>query len=103
MDRDYWTRSIRKWFQPYHPDGNENVAKQYYAGAKKSKSREDEGLRSIRVWIGARRPRHFEEEFLHSFYGKILVLGDEDNLVLLDETRAPILIPWFTIRFVEVD
>ena len=45
----------------------------------------------------------FDEEFLHDFYGKILVIGDEDNLVLLDESRAPRLIPWFTIRFVEVD
>ena len=103
MDRDHWTRSIRKWFQPYHPDSNENTGKQYYGGVKKGKAGEDEGLHAIRVWIGARRTRHFEEEFLHNFYGKILVIGDEDNLVLLDETRAPIIIPWFTIRFIEVD
>jgi len=102
MDRDYWTRSIRKWFQPYQPQSNDNVAKSYFGGTKKNKAGEDE-LRSIRVWVGTRRSRHFDEESLHSFYGKILVLGDEDNLVLMDESRAPIIIPRFTIRFVEVD
>jgi len=103
MDRDYWTRSIRKWFKPYHPESNDYIAKQYYGGEKKSKTGEDEGLRSIRVWVAARRSRHFDEEILHSFYGKILVIGDDDNPILVDETRAPIIIPWFTIRFVEVD
>ena len=60
MDRDYWTRSIRKWFQPYNPDSNENVGKQYYGGVKKGKTGEDEGLRSIRVRVAARRTRHFD-------------------------------------------
>jgi hypothetical protein len=102
IERDYWIRIIRK-FQPYYPDSNDNIAKQYYGGVKKEKTGEDEALRVIRVWVAARQNRHFDEEFLHSFYGKIHVTSDDDNLVSPDETRAPILIPWFTVRIVEVD
>ena len=108
MDRDYWRRSIKRWFKPHRlTDQNEACESQeeYSGGEKEDRSNPKRALRGIRVWVAAHRPggRFEEEDRLHSFYGNILVIGEDDNLVLLDESRAPTLIPWFTVRYIEVD
>ena len=113
MDRDYWRRSIRKWFKPYKydnsnrkkPESTEEEAAEYYGGVEKDGTYKKEGdLRGIRVWVASRHLKgDVDEAPLHSFYGNILAIGDDDNLDLFDSTRAPTLIPWFTVRFIEVN
>ena len=108
MDRDYWKRSIKKWFAPYKSnDSNlfgKNDGEHLFSGREVGGSNSGCELRRIRVWVTSHQqgPTFEKGTHLQSFDGNILYIGDDDNLVLFDAAMSPTLIPWFTVRFIEV-